>query len=169
MRMRTVTTGMLILSLAMLGCDKPKEQSKPSGDVPAKGTADNDKHDDHDHGEGPNGGVVFDLAKTHAEFVVDHKKKEVTVYLHTMNMKKRSPIKAEKLTLSIVKPAFTVDMVAKPDEKDDKGTSSRFVAVDDRFGVEQEFEGTVTVELDGKPFTGKFKEEPHDHEKKDKK
>ena len=51
-----------------------------------------------------------------------------------------------------------------PQDGDPKGKASRFVATHDSLGKEQEFEGTVSGEIDGKPYAGDFKEEPHaDH------
>ena len=41
----------------------------------------------HTHGAGPNGGVVFDLGKYHAEFTVDHHKKECMVLVLGANEK----------------------------------------------------------------------------------
>ena len=64
---------------------------------------------------------------------------------------------------------FQADLLASPQDGDPKGSASRFIATDERFGKEQEFEGTVSGVIDGKPYLGDFKEEPHadhDHGKK---
>jgi hypothetical protein len=38
------------------------------------------------------------------------------------------------------------------------------VGTHDSLGVVQEFSGTISGEIDGTPYSGDFKEEPHDHE-----
>ena len=130
-------------------------------------------HDDHGHGEhehshgdAPHGGTLADWGggKLHAEFTVDHDKKETVVYILGEDAKTPSPIKADsKLQLVIDEPAFTVDLAAQPDTGDAEGTSSRFVGQHDNLGIVREFSGVITGEVDGTPYTGKFKEEPHDH------
>ena len=80
--------------------------------------------------------------------------------------KDAAPIAVEKLQLSIKEPAFQVDLVADPQASDPKGKCSRFSATHDNFGKEQEFEGSVSGVIDGKPRSGDFKEEPDHHKKK---
>ena len=155
----------LLVGLSVVGCDKPAEAPK-ADDKKAVKTA---KKAGHDHGESPHGGTIFEWGKYHAEFCVDHGKKQVTVYILTEDLEKNDPIPAAKLLLSIKTPQFQTDLVAVPQDGDPKGKSSRFVATHDNFGKEQEFEGTVSGEIDGKPYLGDFKEEEHkdhDHGKK---
>jgi hypothetical protein len=145
----------------VVGCGKPAEPTKTA--YPAK----KDDDDDHDHGPGPHKGVVIELGgKYHGEFTVDHATKTATVYILDGRVKNAAPIAAKTLELTVKSPAFQVVMTAAPQEGDPAGKASRFVAVDDRFGKEQEFEGTVNVDIDGKPYAGDFKEEDHDHGKK---
>jgi len=152
--------GTLAFALVAVGCDKAGTTSPATGspDKPAKKEDNPEKHDDH--GEGPHGGEIFDFGKYHAEFVVDHPKKQATVYIYTLNMKKSVPLKTDKLTLGMTKPKFEVELKADPVEGDPKGSSSRFVGTHEKLGVEQEFEGTVSGEVEGKPYYGDFKEEP---------
>lgn len=102
----------------------------------------------------------------HIEFTVDHDKKEATVYILDSSVKKAAPIMAKdgKIAGSITgvkdKGTFEVVLEAVPQEGDPAGTSSRFVGKHDKIGVVQEFEGTITGENDGTPYTGKFMEEP---------
>ncbi len=149
------------VAVALTGCTA-QNSSAPS----TKATEKKDDDDDHGHGDGPNGGTVFDLGKYHAEFCMDHGKKQATVYIWDDDVKKAVPIAAEKLLLSIKKPQFQVELKASPQETDPKGKSSRFVATHDNFGKEQEFEGTVSGAVDGKQYAGDFKEEPHKDGKK---
>ena len=125
--------------------------------------------DDHDHDEGPHGGTVIEFGKYHGEFVVDHTKKTATVYILDGKVKNAVPISASKLLLSIKTPQFQADLFAVPQDSDPKGKCSRFVATHENFAKKQEFEGTVSGEIDGKPYLGDFKEEEHKDPKHDKK
>ena len=45
-----------------------------------------------------------------------------------------------------------------------EGTSSRFVGRHENLGIVQEYTGIISAEVDGTPYAGNFKEEPHgDH------
>jgi hypothetical protein len=149
--------GVLAIGLAALGCDKPADPPKPAA-KPAGAK------DDHPHGSGPHGGTVFDFGKHHAEFCVDHGKKQATVYILDGKVKHPVPIAADKLLLSVKEPRFQADLVAAPQDGDPPGKASRFVATHDALGKEQEFEGTVSGEVGGTQYAEDFKEEPHkDH------
>ena len=56
--------------------------------------------------------------------------------------------------------AARVTLKAEPQKGDPEGKASCFVGTHEKLGVEQEFEGTLTGEADGTPYTGDFKEEP---------
>ena len=165
--------GALTVALAAAGCDKPAggpPAAATKADAPKAGKDDKTaKKDDHGHGEAPHGGTIVEFGKGHAEFCVDHGKKQATVYVLSEDLKKPDPIAADKLLLSIKAPQFQTDLVAVPQDGDPKGKSSRFVATHDNFGKEQEFEGTISGEIDGKPYLGDFKEEEHKDHKHDKK
>lgn len=157
------TTNMLglsaiVFSLAVVGCGQHGGDAKKPDKV-AK------KDDDHEHGPGPHGGTIIEFGKGHAEFTVDHRKELATVYILDESVKKAVPITAEKLLLSIKNPQFQADLMAAPMDGDPKGKSSRFVGKHEKLGVEQEFEGTVSGEIEGKPYLGDFKEKAG-HDKK---
>ena len=152
---RWIVAGSLTLGMFAAGCNNPAQDSKPA--TVKKVEAD---HDDHDHGAGPHGGAILEFGKYHGEFTVDHDKKEATVYILSGNLKKSVPLDVEKLLLSIKDPKFQVDLLPQPTETDPKGSSSRFVAKHENFGKKQEFEGTVSGEVAGKPYAGDFKEKP---------
>jgi hypothetical protein len=152
--------GVLVAAFALTGCTG----QKPAAPV-AKGPEKQDD-DDHEHGPGPHGGVIIELDNYHGEFTVDHGKKEATVYILDGSAKKAKPVAATRLQLTIKSPWLQVDMKPSPQEGDPKGKSSRFVATHDNFGKEQEFEGSVGIEIEGKPYSGDFKEKPHKDEKK---
>ena len=147
---------MLFALAVVTGCGNPPSGTpKVSEKVAKKGG-----EDDHDHGPGPHGGTIIEFGKYHGEFSVNHKDQEATVYILGSDAKKAAPIKVEKLLLSIKSPQFQVDLKAVPQAGDRKGRSSRFVAKHENFGKEQEFEGTLSGVIDGKPYAGDFKEEP---------
>ena len=153
--------GLLFVALAVTGCDDKKAGTTKVEDKKGSGKA-----DDHAHGQGPNGGVVFDLGKYHAEFTVDHPAKQCTILLVSGDTKdaKPLPVAAKEFTLTTketktkegkVVPPMTIKMMPK-DEKD--GKASKFVGTDPGVGNVADFEGTVTGEIDGKPSSGEFKE-----------
>jgi hypothetical protein len=163
---KPLTLGLLMAALAT-GCDP-----KPSAGVtkPSAEEKTGDDGDEHAHGEGPNGGVIFDLGRYHAEFTVDHGKKECYVLFVKGEDKnaKPLPVACKELTLTTkpttVKegadkgkavPPMTVTL--KPaDEKD--GKAAKFVGTDPGIGNVADFEGDVTGEIGGKPSSGQFKE-----------
>lgn len=159
MNRKTLVFGVLLLGISLTGCgDTPG--SKKAEEKKAVKTAKKNDHD-HDHGEGPHGGTIFDFGKFHAEFCMDHAKKQATVYILTEDLKKADPIPAAKLLLSIKNPQFQTDLIAMPQEGDPKDKSSRFTATHENFAKEQEFEGVISGEIEGKPYLGDFKEEEH--------
>jgi len=107
---------------------------------------------------------VFDFGKHHAEFTVDHPKKECTVLVLGGDEKTPAAVAATELIVAIketktadgtVVPAMTVTLVGQ-DVVD--GKASKFVGTDPGIGNVADFEGTVTGEVDGKPAQGDFKE-----------
>ena len=145
---------------------------QPSAPAPkTSGAASSDHGHDHKagdhahsgHGAGPHDGTMADWGggKYHVEFTVDHDKKEATVYLFGSDEKSPSPIKADKILLTVKQPQFQVELVAKPLDGEANGVSSRFVGVHDSLGVVQEFAGTISGEVDGTPYSGEFAEEAH--------
>lgn len=127
------------------------------------------KEGGHSHGAGPHHGTLADWGggKYHVEFTIDHEKQEATVYILGTDEKTAVPIKTTdgKLLLTISEPKFQTDLVAQPLDGEKDGASSRFVGKHESLGKVQEFEGTISAEVDGTPFTGDFKEEPHTHSK----
>jgi hypothetical protein len=117
----------------------------------------------HDHGSAPHGGTLTDWGggAYHVEFTVDHDKKEATVYIIGSDAKSPAPIKAEKIQLVIDDPMTELELVAQPLEGETDGMSSRFVGTHDTIGIVKEFSGTISGDVEGTPYTGDFKEEPH--------
>jgi len=148
----------------MSGCGGPPAPAPAPKAAPAPGDM------GHTHGEGPHGGTLTDWGggTYHVEFTVDHDKKEATVYIIGGDAKSPQPIKASSVHLVINDPMTELDLAAKPLEGEAEGTSSRFVGTHDTIGIVKEFAGTISGQIEGTPYTGDFKEEPHDaaHEKK---
>jgi hypothetical protein len=152
-------SGSLLISVifAVNGCNPPAGQK--GGAAKAK----------HDHPEtGPHQGLLIELGddEFHGEFVVDHGKKQATVYI--LDEKVKNPVGANalgaKLIITNVTPPLQLELKPEPQEGDSKGESSRFVATDDKLGVEMEFKGEIIVEIKGKSYTGPFEEKPHRHD-----
>lgn len=140
----------------------------PAPTTPAKPSSGDHGHDHPAHGAGPHGGTLTDWGggAYHVEFTVDHDKKETTVYILGSDEKSPSPIKAKSIQLVINDPKTELELVAKPLEGEAEGTSSRFVGTHDTIGIVKEFAGTLSGEIEGTPYTGDFKEEPHDADHK---
>ncbi|WP_278471245.1 hypothetical protein [Gimesia maris] len=162
-----IISGLLFAALIVAGCaDKGSSDSAPPETATPEPAAETkESHADaHSHGSGPNGGVVFDMGKYHAEFTVDHPKQECTILFLGADEKSAGPVAAKELTLSIketktaegkVVPAMTVKMLPQ-DEAD--GKAAKFVGTDPGIGNVADFAGTVLGEIDGKPAQGEFQE-----------
>ena len=119
---------------------------------------------EHVHGRGPTGGVVMDLGSHHAEFTVNHGKKEVTIIILGDDEKTPRAVAATGFVLNIketktaegkVVPPMTIMM--QPVDPTD-GQTAVFVGSDPGIGNVADFAGTVSGEIDGKPAMGEFKE-----------
>jgi hypothetical protein len=157
--MRRIASTLLGLAL-LAGCSSSKDKDRPSDKA-------HKDDDDHDHGPGPHKGTVFEFFnhKLHLEFKPDHDKREARIWVLDKNAKKPAPIKCDKLTVSIKDPSMTIEMKPAPQKDDPPGTSSEFVGKHDKLAQEKDYEGDVHGEIDGKPATGKFKEEPEPKKK----
>jgi len=145
----------------------PKNESSAQQSADEHGEAGHGhEHEGHSHGAGPHDGTLADWGggAYHVEFTVDHDRKESVVYILGSDEKTPEPIKTDKILLSITDPNIQVELVAAPLEGEAEGTSSRFIGTHDDLGIVQEYEGTISGEIDGTPYVGEFKEEPHDHE-----
>lgn len=147
-----------LLTVAATGCTKPAGPSAEKKEAPAAADA------GHSHGNGPNGGVVFDLGQHHVEFTVDHPKQQCTILFLGVDEKSPGPVAATEFVLAIEEsksadgtpvPAMTVQML--PQDAAD-GKAATFVGTDPGIGNVADFSGTVTGEIDGKPAQGSFAE-----------
>ena len=148
---------------AVTGCSDKKPDA-PAAVAQKKPAAKGDVH--APHGKGPNGGVIFDLGKDHAEFTVDHAKKECAVLFVDGDGEDALPlpVAAAELTLTTkavktkdgkVVPPMTVKLLPV-DAK--AGKASKFVGTDPGLGTVADFAGAVTAVVGGKPSSGEFSE-----------
>ncbi len=146
---KTLAAAVLGLGLVWAtGCDKKAEPTK----------AEPKKEEEHGHGTGPHGGLIFDLGKYHAEFKPDHGKKEATIWILGIDEKTAVRIKADKVRLVVSNATPKIEIDLLPTDKGADGTASAFTGKSDGFGVEMEYKGTATVQVDGKPYSGDFEE-----------
>ena len=152
----------------IIGCGGSQQPANPGTQTNTESTAEHAAEQTHSgHGAGPHDGTLADWGggKYHVEFTVDHDKQEATVFILGDDEKTPSPIKAEEIQLSIKDPVMQVTLKASPQEGDSEGSASRFVGNHKSLGVVQEYAGTITGVVDGTPYSGDFKEEPHeDHD-----
>ena len=155
--MKTMGACLAAAALVAAGCDQKGSDPTGANKAPAG------KHD-KDHGHGPNGGVVFDLGKYHAEFTVDHPAKSCTVLVLGADEKTPTAVAATELTLTTketktkegtVVPPMTVKLLPQGAQG---GKASKFVGTDPGLGNAADFAGTIISEIDGKPSQGEFKE-----------
>lgn len=156
--------GLMIAATVSLttGCAQKKDSPAKDAKVDKKGKA-----EAHAHGEGPHGGTVTDWGggKFHVEFTVDHDKQEATVYILGGDEETPAPIKAKEVMLTIKEPALQVNLKPAPQKGDPEGAASAFTGQHKNLGIVREFEGTISGEVDGTPYSGDFKEEPHEEKK----
>src|SRR5262245_46613861 len=91
--------GLLAAALGVAGCGQQGGPARDAGKGDKGAAKDAGNSDDHVHGKGPNGGVVFDLGKYHAEFTVNHDKKECTVLVLGADAKTPKAVAAKELTV----------------------------------------------------------------------
>lgn len=151
------------ITLFLAGCDDAEQADAPSEAEQATHLEDDHAHEEHTHGAGPHEGTLADWGGGvyHVEFTVDHEQQQATVYVLGDDGATPAPIAAEEIQLSITDPAMQVTLKAVPQDGDPEGASSRFVGTHESLGVVQEYAGTVTGVVDGTPYSGDFKEEPH--------
>ena len=145
------------------GCGGTQDAAPTGTQSSVQQPSDDDGHAHGGHGAGPHDGTLADWGggKYHVEFTVDHDKQEATVYILGDDEKTPAPIMADEIQLSISDPVMQVTLKAAPQEGDPEGSASRFICNHESLGVVQEYAGTITGVVDGTPYSGDFKEQPH--------
>jgi hypothetical protein len=144
--------------LVLVGCGARTDVKPPA------------KAHEHAHpNEGPHGGALIEWGaeEFHAEFTVDHDKKEATIYILDETCKKAPNVKPEditevKLTIKNVTPPVTIDLKHDAGKSDEKGIA--FTGGHEKLGTVMEFKGEVSGKVSGTPYVGDFEEKEHDHE-----
>jgi hypothetical protein len=113
----------------------------------------------HDHAEtGPHGGPLAEWEEIyHAEFTVDHGKKQVVVYILGEKPTAAPTIEADKITkvkLTVLepKPQVQLDLVHDAKLSDAKGIA--FVGTHDVFAKPADLKLSISGNVDGKPYVG---------------
>jgi hypothetical protein len=172
-KMRTL--GLLLVLAAVAGftagCTSKPSASKPA----AKAAGTSHAHPD----EGPHEGCLIEWGGEdfHAEFTVDHDKKETVVYVLDSTGKKAGNVKPEEITdlvviIKNVSPEAKIELKPDPMRTDAKGVA--YVGTHEALGKVMEFKGDLSGKIKGTPHTASFAETAHaghDHkaEKKDEK
>ena len=157
-----IVIGTLAFGVGCGDSQKTKTSGTKGGEEKSAEHADDYGHSGH--GAGPHEGTLADWGggKYHVEFTVDHNQQEATVFILGDDEKTPAPIQAAEVQLSISDPVLQVTLKAAPQEGDPEGSASRFVGNHESLGVVQEYAGTITGVVDGTPYAGDFKEEPHE-------
>lgn len=136
--------------------------------------SDGPRRSHHAHPEaGPRDGVLAEGPEEdyHAEFLVDHDKKEVTVYVLDDSARKDVPIEAESITVTISNLApmpVSITLKPSPQDTDPKGQSSRFVGNHDQLAEKKDYKGEISLKIKDKPYVLEFDESKgggHEHKK----
>jgi hypothetical protein len=156
---RLVAPALLLAVAGIAGCSKSADTTPAAEEADGTAAATGDVH-----GAGPNGGVVFDLGAQHAEFTVDHDKKELMILVLGDDGATPAAVAATEFIVTTnetkaedgtVVPEMTV--VATAVDAED-GKASKFVGSDPGIGNVADFAGTVSGEIDGTPVMGEFDE-----------
>ena len=168
MKSFSIATILAACVFSVVGCKQESAPSSVATDDHGHQHAAGEAHTEHSvaghsHGAGPHDGVIADWGggKYHVEFTVDHDQQQATVYILGPDEKSPVPIDAESIDLSITDPAMQLTLTASPQDGNPDGKASRFVGNHEKLGVVQEYAGTISGVVDGTPYSGDFKEEPH--------
>jgi hypothetical protein len=161
---KLIVPALLLAVAGIAGCSKSADTTPAPEEPGDAAVAAGDVH-----GAGPNGGVVFDLGAQHAEFTVDHDKKELMILVLGDDGATPAAVAATEFIVTTketkaedgtVVPRMAV--VASAVDAED-GKASKFVGSDPGIGKVADFAGTVSGEIDGTPVMGEFDEAGSSH------
>ncbi len=170
------TIGLTVIWLS--GCSPATNTNSTSNSTTSNQS--HDSHEGHDHGHeghahshaevGPNGGHLLELGNEefHVEWAHDDESGKLTAFILDGAAKELVPISAEKLTIekTIGERTDKYDLVAV-DRQGETPKSAKFEIVDKALVaalkmVGDGVEASITVDVNGQPFTAKFtKHEDH--------
>lgn len=171
-RTRITFSGLLLAALAIMGCAPPSappnqpttQGTEPTARLEIKEHTNNAEDDHGPHGAGPNGGIIFDFGEHHAEFTVDHEKRECAILVLGEDEKTSTAVTARDFSLTIKAftnkegtsvPAMNIDLLG---DNAVEGKASRFVGTHPDLANVADYEGVAFAEIDGKPSQGEFSE-----------
>lgn len=167
--MKTNLLFAIALCLCFAGCSEPENTTDLDPSLPPDMVA--ETTESHAHPEhGPHEGELIELGMEdyHAEMV--HGADGISIYLLDSAATTTVPIASDKLVISLKHDGAvkTFDLAATPEAADPDGQSCRFVSADAELHqwLDDGAVGAITVEIDGKSFTGRVAHdhEGHDHE-----
>jgi hypothetical protein len=173
--MRLSAAATLLAAACWLGCNRPP--SGPPPDVLPAGVhevGEGHDHGHHHHGHahlGPNGGhlVEFQTEEYHAEWLHDDESGKLTVFILDGAAKEAVPIAADEITIEKkIGDKVSTHQLAAAGRTTESQQSARFEVVDKPLiealkTAGKGVEATLTVEIDGRKFTGKFEHDDHGH------
>jgi hypothetical protein len=162
MKAKIYLLSLLMLGVTLAGCSN---STAPTAKPDEKKKTDKAKPEAHSHGDAPHGGTIIELGKYHGELVIDHSKKQATLYILSEDLKKSEAILTAKFEMSVKNPPFQMNLLASRMETDPPNRWSRFVGTHENLAKEMEFEGTISGVIDDKPYFGEFLHEKHDDKK----
>jgi len=154
--------GCLMLAACVMlgaGCSSTTSNSA-SNEAKDKDKDKKDKDKKEEHAEaGPHKGAIVEWGEEefHVEYTSD-KDGNVTVYILGKDVKTATPIKADKIQLSNKDPKFDLELKAAPEKSDPMGKSSTFKGKLPDAAKGKKLSGTISGEVDGKPYAGDLKE-----------
>ena len=153
-------------AISMTSCTPPPK-------APPHPAASEDDHEGHDHSEAghdehghaehvaPNGGHLIELGRDHAyhaELTDDHSTDTVTIYMLDGDLK-TMPTQQTSVQLVLTADGKTESFELKGDGSEFSASSSEMLEMLEADGAT----GKLRVTIDGKPMTGSFEHEEHDH------
>ncbi len=161
-----------LVCACVLGCARSSDETAPPAASDSHGT---DSHGDsaHDHSRhahpshGPHGGELIELGQEDYHVELVHGDAGLSLHVLDGEAKTAVPIDAQSLTISLKKDGAvkSFDLASERLESDAEGKSSHFASADEELHewLDGGAEGAITIEIDGKSFTGNVAHD-HDHD-----
>lgn len=171
--MKTALTflSLFVFGVALIGCKRAAEETASVAGTGSDASIIMDEmppmlDDAHGHPDhGPHGGELVELGKEDFHIEIVHGSGAVAFYVFDGAVVDPVAIAATKLTVSLKHDGEvkSFELAADPQSGDAAGKSSRFTSLDAQFAqwMDSEAEGAVTVQIQGKSYTGKI---AHDHD-----
>jgi hypothetical protein len=173
-----ITVLFSVLALIIAGCGKPKENFQTVSEADAKKAEENSKKEAASHvHKAPHGGELIEIGDHQYNVELVLADGSLTAYVLGGHAEESIAIKQKTLVFDIEDDEggeVGIKLEADPQEGDDDGLSSRFVAkadaVPDTLKSLEDVHGHVHINIFDKEFVGELDhdEEGHDHDNEDK-